>query len=360
MATLNFLYRSKKDNATLNLRLLFRLDGIDKVIGAKSKFEVSKLYWTKYHNQKSPRDIEMKNLQTEVSIELNKIENSILKAFNKVDNSKSIDKLWLKQQMDLYYNPKPKAEQIPTEIIKYFDYFIKDREKELKTQTIRNYYVVKKLLIKYEKSIKKTLKIKDIDNHFKKSFVSFCTEEGYAINTIARSVQSIKGICNHAKFNGIATSYQLDKMRVKEVKVDKIYLTFEELKIIEELNENDLSESYINARDWLIISCYTGQRVSDFMKFTKEKIRIEKGKSLIEFTQKKTGKIMTVPLHSKVLEILKERNGNFPREISSQKYNDYIKEVCKEAKINDNIKGSKLVKTDNNDKFPYRKGNWYI
>ena len=83
--------------------------------------------------------------------------------------------------------------------------------------------------------------------------------------------------------------------------------------------------------DWLIISCYTGQRVSDFMRFTKEQIRIEEGKHLIEFTQKKTGKNMTVPLHHKVLKILEKRNGEFPRPISSQKYNDYIKKVCAKA-----------------------------
>jgi hypothetical protein len=37
------------------------------------------------------------------------------------------------------------------------------------------------------------------------------------------------------------------------------------------------------------------------MRFTNEQIRIEEGKHLIEFTQKKTDKNMTVPLHYKVL-----------------------------------------------------------
>ncbi len=79
-------------------------------------------------------------------------------------------------------------------------------------------------------------------------------------------------------------------------------------------------------------------------------IRFEKNKEgilkpLIEFTQKKTGKEMTVPLSQKVIEILDKRKGDFPRAISDQKYNDYIKEVCKEAKIIQQVKGSRITET---------------
>jgi hypothetical protein len=52
---------------------------------------------------------------------------------------------------------------------------------------------------------------------------------------------------------------------------------------------------------------------------------------------------MTVPLHPKVLEILEKRNGKFPKPITDQKYNDYIKTVCQIAELNEEIKGSKLI-----------------
>ena len=81
------------------------------------------------------------------------------------------------------------------------------------------------------------------------------------------------------------------------------------------------------------------------MRFTKEMIRIENGKSLIEFTQKKTGKIMTVPLHPKVIEILDKRGGAFPYAISDQKYNDYIKVVCEIAELTQIVNGSKKIET---------------
>jgi integrase len=106
-----------------------------------------------------------------------------------------------------------------------------------------------------------------------------------------------------------------------------------------------LTDSLENAKDWLIISCYTGQRISDFMRFTDEQIRTEDGKQLLEFTQQKTGKIMTIPVHPKVTEILNKRNGKFPYPISDQKYNDYIKTVCEIAKINQMVKGSRIIET---------------
>lgn len=94
-----------------------------------------------------------------------------------------------------------------------------------------------------------------------------------------------------------------------------------------------------NARDWLLISCYTGQRVSDFMRFTKDMIRFEKGVPVLEFDQVKTDKSMTIPLLPEVMEVLKKRNGDFPRQISDQRYNEYLKEVCKKAGITKKIKG---------------------
>ena len=47
MATVNFLYRSTKSKSNLVLRLLFRDNGFDYVLGAKTQFEVDKDYWTK-------------------------------------------------------------------------------------------------------------------------------------------------------------------------------------------------------------------------------------------------------------------------------------------------------------------------
>ena len=181
----------------------------------------------------------------------------------------------------------------------------------------------------------------------------------YAQNTVQRAFVFIKTFCKHARFLGLETHHQLDSLRIERAKVEKIYLTFEDLAKIENISKDKLTDSLDNAKDWLIISAYCGQRVSDFMRFTNEQIRIEDGKQLIEFTQKKTGKNMTVPLHPKVLEILKKRGGRFPYSTSDQKYNDFIKIVCQLAKINELTKGSKLIETEKDSKVYRKKSGLY-
>jgi integrase len=353
MAAVNFLFRSTKEKAFLNIRLLFRYNDKDYVIGSKTKFEVSKTYWNKQHNQKRPKDIEIINKQPKVNQELNKIENHILNAFN-IANPDAINKEWLQTQIDTYYNPPQEAKLLPNELIKYLEIYIDRRKNEITEQTIKNYSVIKQLLTRYQATNNKILLIKDVNEDFKDNFENYCLANNYAPNTTTRALRSIKTICKDAMYRGIEVSIQLDNIKPKYKKVKNIYLSFDELEKIEKIEKSKLTESLENAKDWLIISCYTGQRVSDFMRFTDEMIRIEDGKTLIEFTQKKTGKLMTVPLHKKVLELLDKRNGKFPRAISDQRYNEYIKEVCELAKINNKIKGSKSTETETDSK-EYRK-----
>jgi integrase len=211
----------------------------------------------------------------------------------------------------------------------------------------------------YQDYTKTILYIRDIDLDFKINFEKFCMDR-YAPNTIARTIRFIKTFCRHAKVNGVETHHQLDSIKAKYHKVDNIYLDENEIKKIEDLKSSELTDSLDNARDWLLISCYCGQRVSDFLRFDKSMIRYEKNKEgkikpLIEFTQVKTDKIMTIPIHPKIMDILNKYDGDFPRKISDQKYNKHIKMVCEKADIKTLIHGSLFdhnLKVKVEDDFP--------
>jgi hypothetical protein len=345
MATVNFLYRSTKDKANLQIRLLYRFNDIDFVFGANTKFETTKDYWNKDHKRNS-RDILLTNEQTRVNTELNKIENHILNSFNTFSPD-VINKEWLQTEIEHYYNPPQEKEPLPNGLLKYFDYFIECKKNEITNGTKKKYNVSKNLLQRYELEKKTTIQIIDVNDKFRLDFEKYCLKHNYAPNTISKDLRTLKTVCNHAKHNGIKTSHQLETIKTPNYKTEKIYLTFEELQKIEKIDKRRLNDNYDNAKDWLIISCYTGQRISDFMRFTKDMIRYEKNKEgvlkpFIEFTQIKTDKIMTIALHPKVMDILEKRNGNFPKVISDPKYNLYIKQVCRIAKITEMTKGSKL------------------
>ncbi len=338
MATISFLFRSTKEEAPLIVRLLFRHNNTDFVYGTTTKVIVTKEYWTKQHTKKV-KVTEILNKKIEINEELGKIQKFLMDSFDKA-YPENVDKDWLVNRMKAYYNPEEKTEALPKDLLGYLDKYLELKKNDLATNTIKKINVIKQLLIRYQQQINKPLNLKDINLNFKVDFEKYCLENNYAPNTIGIAFKFIKTICNHAKANGLEVSQQLINVKAKQTKVESIYLSFDELEKIQKAKLKGYNPQYEIARDWLIISCYTGQRISDFMRFTDKMVRVENGKSLIEFTQIKTGKLMTVPLHQKVLDILKKRKGKFPEPIVDQKYNLYIKEVCRIAKINEKVSGS--------------------
>ena len=346
MATVHFLYRSVREKSFLEVRLQHTENTVKYLWTAKTKIEVSKEYWTKHHKTNS-RDAVIRKQQTKVKELCSTIENLILDSF-KTTTPEAITKEWLQTKIDLYYNPEKHdapTEIIPTNLIEYFDYYIKYKENYPSEVLIRKYRVLQKKLMRLQTHRKKPILIKDVNKRFKLEFSDYCESQQYSRITIQRDFAEVKTICIDARTKGIETSLELDKLSFPRLKATNIFLTFDEITAIENIEQSKLTQSLENARDWLVISCYCGQRVSDFMRFTTDMIRIENGKSLIEFTQKKTGKIMTVPLHPKIIEILDKRGGAFPYAISDQKYNDYIKVVCEIAELTQIVKGSKKIET---------------
>ena len=64
---------------------------------------------------------------------------------------------------------------------------------------------------------------------------------------------------------------------------------------------------------------------------------------VIELKQQKTNKNVTIPFLDTTKEIIKS---GFPYKISSQKFNKYIKQICKLAEINEPTKGAKITVTE--------------
>jgi integrase len=352
MATINLLIQSKKDPATIYIRLR---DGKNLDIKAKTNYHINPAEWDKSKHRplkKLLKDIEYANLETDLLA----LKSNLLMEYNKAKGKVVINSQWLRD----YINPPEEEKKYSNRLVEYIDTYIDFKENDVAKATIVKCNVIKQLLIRFEAELGKQILVKDVNNDFKVNFEKYCNNEGYSKNTTAKNIRYIKTFCKHAKSNGIETHPQLDSLKTKYYKANHIYLTEAEIQRIENLNDEDLTDGLRNAKDWLLISCYCGQRVSDFMRFKKAMIRYEeddKGelKPLLEFTQVKTGKIMTIPLHSKIIEILEKHDGEFPRKISDQRYNDHIKKVCEEAKIKVLTLGTKFnheTKQKETKKYP--------
>jgi integrase len=328
MATINFYLQSKNTPAGIYVRLR---EGVSIDAKAKTKYAINPSDWSAKKGQP-------KNLKDETFKELNKdlvnFRTDLLSRYNKSIGKVPIDTQWLKD----FITPPIQPTETPNTLTTYFDYYAHHKKSSLSPASYKKLTVNKHLLERFQNEIQRKYLINEVDANFKLKLEEFCLKENYSPNTITRLIKSIKTICYHARYNGIETHYQLDSIVAKYEKTDKVFLSTDELALIE--GKEFVAEYLTNSRDWLLISCETGQRVSDFLRFIKEMIRYENGKPLIEFTQVKTGKIMAVPLSRKAMEILKKRDGNFPRPISDQKYNTYIKEVCKLAGLTNKVTGS--------------------
>ena len=237
--------------------------------------------------------------------------------------------------------------KLPLTLVEYFDYYIKVKRSSAAKESVKKWSSVRQKIIAFQKFQKKPIYLKEVNEQFRIEFEDFCkTKQKLSANYFERILTFIKTICKHAGQNNIDISPQLHGLRAKKETVHKIYLTRLE---IERLHNTTMpNEDLENSKDWLVISCNTAQRISDFMNFKKtdmvEIVDGEKKIQAIKIRQQKTGKLLEIPVFKMVREILDKRGGEFPMAISDQRYNTNIKKICELVGIDEVIYGSKMDK----------------
>ncbi|MCT4056652.1 site-specific integrase [Elizabethkingia anophelis] len=222
----------------------------------------------------------------------------------------------------------------------FMDLYIKNKKDLICHSTYKRYNVFFNLIKRFEGFTMKHLLLDDIDLEFVKKFFEFGKMEEYSDSTINRTIHFIKTILNFIERKGIRTNVRELEIRKEKQKKEVISLNEEE---ILRIKHTEFPPELRAAKQWLIISCYTGQRFSDFIEFSTEKIIEIKGKICIKFTQKKTGKEVLLPLHQIVINILKNNNNQFPEKINIQNYNQQIKKIAEIAGINQILKARKRI-----------------
>jgi integrase len=213
--------------------------------------------------------------------------------------------------------------------------------------TLKQYEQIRACLLNFMYYTGESLYLTDINLKWHKEFLTYCSEvEKYGPSNIGKYIKIIKVLLKEAERDGYPVCHDYLKKDFfkpsSSVDTDIPYLNIEELKDIQNLNL-DHSHRLQKARDLLVIGCYLGQRISDLKRLGYSDIKTnEAGTKRIHITQKKTGKKVILPIPPPVQNIL-DYWGYFPNQLSEQKFNDYIKEVCKLAGIDTPIKGHKTA-----------------
>lgn len=194
--------------------------------------------------------------------------------------------------------------------------------------------------LKKLKSYKSDISFNDFNPEFLKDFRNHLTTTGLNKDSANYVLKLFRVFARSAEGKSHFKNYPFDGVEIgSENYGTPVYITAQERDHLAAFN---FSSDYLNrTRDLFALQCFIGCRVSDYMKMTKNNLN---AKNEIQYISGKTKDdqpvTTTVPLSSKALAIINKYGfpgGKLMPFISSQKYNDYLKIIFKEAGLTRNV-----------------------
>ncbi|KQT25893.1 integrase [Chryseobacterium sp. Leaf405] len=183
---------------------------------------------------------------------------------------------------------------------------------------------------------RKDMKLKDIQFSFITDLEYYLkVEKKFKPTTTYRSIGRFRKVIRVA----VAMDYLIKDpfilYRTKEPKKEIIYLTMQELNLIE--NHKFASDRLQQVADMFIFCCYTGLAFQEMANLKKENIINKFDDNLwIEMYRQKTQRKFSVPLLLKAITIIDkyQYQDNVLPVISNQRFNSYLKEIAEITGIN--------------------------
>jgi len=362
MATIKFFLQKEGEDSQIYLRFS---NGRNNVFKKKTGFVINSKNWdTEKAFPKNINTAEIKNLKSS----LDKIKSYLneKKINEALEEGEVIDSNWIEKQInECFKRVVLKDKDDKNILLNRLQHIIDNADTKQKGEnniglsksTIKNYILFKKVLIEYEKKKKTKILFRNIDIAFTENFKNWLLKDkGYTKNYAGKQIELLKTVCIDALKNNIKVTEHSTKLKsFKESEKDKIIhtLSFAELEQIR--NTEMPSETLENVRKWILIGCFIGQRGSDLLNITQDNVRFGQKGLYIDLIQQKTSKNVTVGvLQDYIIEIITK---DFPKKISHQRFNKYIKQVCEIAKINEVVMGT-LINPETNRRETKKLPKW--
>ncbi len=334
---MTFKFYLPKNGIVKNIHLTISDKQEKKLYSFRTSLKIEEENWDKVKQR--PKNIYLKS-HKKIS---HKLDNIKIKLFQYILNKKQ-EKKSIKQR-DLSQEVKKicceNIHDLPNVSLLFLMFqYIEVRKELICNSTYKRYKVFYNLLERYEGYKMERLHIDTINFDFINDFVIFGREEEYSENTIFRTIHFVKTILNYAERKGIRTAVR--ELEIRREKQQREIVTLNETEIIK-IKSTEVPQELQAAKDWLLISCYTGQRFSDFMHFGVNQLKYVNGKSCLSFKQQKTQKQILLPLHPTVLNTIERNGNNFPKVLDIQHYNNDIKEIARLASLNEPVKARKRI-----------------
>lgn len=252
-------------------------------------------------------------------------------------------KKWAKEELELSLGiKKAKSEGAELFLTKYDDY-LKISSIDFSKNTIADYNSIRKKIVAFEEYKKRKYKTDEIDLIFYADFHEWCFGvSGIKTNTFGSYIAKIKAVINHFRTSETNFKFHVNiaHKKFKTLVDDHDYeiLDTKELELLWSYKGKTYLE---NVRDISKFLYYICLRWNEFYYEFKERkgehrihtIEEEDGKEsyVWDIKESKVKARKEVPVHKVLLDMWK--GDQMPYYISAQKFNDYIKELCKEVGI---------------------------
>jgi integrase len=359
MAKIKFYTRSKDEDSPASVYMRYTdNDGVNEII--RTDFKMVPRYWNA--KKQTFRDdiltsgvIDEEDL-LDMDAKFTELKDFILRASYKLSGPVTLK--WLKDTMeDFGRDETPQDETLMDYLKRYIkearngDRFatVNGLKRIYSKETVRSFTGLQTALELFFKETHREYDFNDINLRFYDEFVKFYYDRKCSPNYVGRLIKTLKTIMRAAFDEDKHTNQQQEKksFRAMSVKIDKIYLTPQEIKQIADLDLSD-NKHYEEVRDIFLVGCYTAQRYGDFSKLNESNIIEEKGKKYIKINnQNKTRTEVIIPISGELNAILKKYDYKLPKS-HPQKVNAAIKKIGEKAGINSDIyldeyEGSKPV-----------------
>lgn len=360
MANVEFGVYSKKVPVNLNIR--FYHNKID--INAKTNifvFDTDFKYKKIAKGKKSSRSVDI--ISDSIKVKTEKLKKLVFDGFAEdFPKGNSITSAWLLKLINEFHE-RPDGERDPKFfVIPLFDQYIADAKTKINTvtgeplaeRTITRFEYTKAHIQQVEEHLGKKIRISEVDLDFCNEFIRYHKEVSkYGNTTINKSIKQIKQVLNASVVKGVKINPELssDKFNIKKDETIDTYLNEDE---IEQIFNYDLSDNdrLDKIRDLFITGLWTGLRISDLKRINSFDISNNRIK-IVE--TEKTNSFIEIPIHPQLKQIIEKREGVLP-EISDQKFNLYVKELCELVGIDEVIIGGlKNSETNRKEKGYYPK-----
>ena len=269
-------------------------------------------------------------------------------------NEEDVTGEWLTEQIDQILHPskyEPK-EVKPLTLMEAIDHFINDvapvkilraTGKPMGAGTISQHKQTKKVIESYIKHLKRhDLELEEVNQDFYNSLVSYLYSQGYKQNTVGKHIKNVKAAINALPLAQRAKCEFVERNKCVTLELKSPHLD--------------------KVRDQFLLMAWTGCRYSDLHKLDKKHLTSDL--KYFKIVQQKTGTKVTIPVLPETRRILEKYNYIVPKEITNQKFNEYLKEVALLAELCEDvtITTTELVDAANKkaDKVEHHYKQWEV